>query len=282
HPGGCLGHHAGDHGGGHRLPAGGAHAPSPGRLRRLHAPARRGPGHHPQLGDPAGRPPGEAGAGGAPPRGRGPAARPGAALRGGPSALRGEDAAASAQPRRGHRPVERRRPPPPRRPARQAGPAGERGAPGMRRLYSRLGRFDVRFRYLIVVAWVVITVVCVATLPGLGSVAKDTESGFLPANSPSMHAAQLLNPFESSTLATTTLVASRSGGALTAGDKLAVNSLVAKIKELPHVVTAHSLGTSSDGEATQALIQANVPQYGGGTGTTLVDSIRSDFSKVGA
>ena len=25
----------------------------------------------------------------------------------------------------------------------------------MRRLYSRLGRFDVRFRYLIVAAWVV-------------------------------------------------------------------------------------------------------------------------------
>ena len=152
----------------------------------------------------------------------------------------------------------------------------------MRRLYSRLGKFDVRFRYLIVVAWVVITVVCVSTLPGLGSVAKDTESGFLPANSPSMHAAQLLDPFENSNLATATLVASRSGSPLTATDKLAVTSLLAKIKGLPNVVTAHALGTSSDGEATQALIQANVPPYGGGPGTTLVDSIRSDFSKVGA
>ena len=84
----------------------------------------------------------------------------------------------------------------------------------MRRLYSGLGRFDVRFRYLIVVAWLVITVVCVAALPGLGSVAKDTESGFLPANSPSMHAAQLLDPFENSNLATATLVASRSGSPL--------------------------------------------------------------------
>jgi RND superfamily putative drug exporter len=152
----------------------------------------------------------------------------------------------------------------------------------MRRLYSGVGRFDVRFRYLIVVVWLVVTVVCVRTLPGLGSVAKDTESGFLPANSPSMHAAQLLNPFENSNLATATLVASRTGTPLTAGDKLAVTSLLAKIKDLPDVVTAHSLGTSSDGKATQALIQANVPQYGGGTGTTLVDSIRSDFSKVGA
>ena len=152
----------------------------------------------------------------------------------------------------------------------------------MRRLYSGLGRFDVRFRYLIVVVWLVVTVVCVRTLPGLGSVAKDTESGFLPANSPSMHAAQLLNPFENSNLATATLVASRSGSPLTTADKAAVAILLDKVKALPNVVTAHSLGTSSDGQALQALIQANVPQYGGGTGTTLVDSIRADFTRVGA
>jgi RND superfamily putative drug exporter len=97
-----------------------------------------------------------------------------------------------------------------------------------------------------------------------------------------MHAAQLLDPFENSNLATATLVASRSSSPLTAGDKAAFSSLLVKIKELPNVVTAHALGTSSDGEATQALIQANVPQYGGGAGTTLVDSIRSDFSKLGA
>jgi len=88
----------------------------------------------------------------------------------------------------------------------------------VRRLYSGLGRFDVRFRYLIVVVWLVVTIVCVRTLPGLGSVAKDTESGFLPANSPSMHAAQLLDPFENSNLATATLVASTGGAALSPQD----------------------------------------------------------------
>ena len=152
----------------------------------------------------------------------------------------------------------------------------------MRRLYSSLGSFDVRFRYLIVAVWVVVTVGCVHSLPGLGSVAKDTQSGFLPANSASMHAAQLLNPFESSTLATATLVASRSGSTLTARDQTAVTTLVDKVKALPNVVTVHPLGTSSDGEALQVLIQANVPQYGSGAGTTLVDDIRADFTRVGA
>ena len=122
----------------------------------------------------------------------------------------------------------------------------------------------------------VVTVVCVRTLPGLGSVAKDTESGFLPANSPSMHAAQLLDPFENSNLATATLVASRRRRrAEPPQDQAAFASLLARVRALPNVVTARSLGTSSDGEAVQALVQANVPQYGGGAGTTLVDSIRS-------
>ena len=152
----------------------------------------------------------------------------------------------------------------------------------MRRLYSSLGSFDVRFRYLIVAVWVVVTVGCVHSLPGLGSVAKDTQSGFLPANSASMHAAQLLNPFESSTLATATLVASRSGSTLTARDQTAVTTLVDKVKALPNVVTVHPLGTSSDGEALQVHIQANVPQYGSGAGTTLVDDIRADFTRVAA
>jgi RND superfamily putative drug exporter len=152
----------------------------------------------------------------------------------------------------------------------------------VRRLYSGLGRFDVRFRYLIVVVWLVVTIVCVRTLPGLGSVAKDTESGFLPANSPSMHAAQLLDPFENSNLASATLVASTGGAALSPQDQAAFASLLARVRALPNVVSARSLGTSSDSEAVQALVQANVPQYGGGAGTTLVNSIRSDFTRVGA
>jgi RND superfamily putative drug exporter len=113
-------------------------------------------------------------------------------------------------------------------------------------------------------------------------VAKDTESGFLPAGSPSMHAAQLLDPFENSNLATATLVASRSHAPLTTQDQAAITTLLARIKGLPNVVTVRPLGTSSDRQALQALIQANVPQYGGGSGTTLVDSIRGDFARVGA
>jgi uncharacterized membrane protein YdfJ with MMPL/SSD domain len=52
----------------------------------------------------------------------------------------------------------------------------------MSRFFTSLGRFAVRFRFLIVLAWIVVTVVAVRSLPSLGDVAKDTTSGFLPAN----------------------------------------------------------------------------------------------------
>ncbi len=151
----------------------------------------------------------------------------------------------------------------------------------MRRVFSAIGRFDVRFRYLVVIGWVAVTVVCIRTLPGIGAVAKDTESGFLPAGTASMHAAQLLNPFESSNLATATLVASRHG-ALSSSDQAAVSSLLADIRKLPKVVSVQPLGESRDGEALEVQIQANVPQYGGGSATTLVDAIRADFRREGA
>jgi RND superfamily putative drug exporter len=151
----------------------------------------------------------------------------------------------------------------------------------VRRAFSAIGRFDVRFRYVVVIGWVAVTVICARTLPGIGAVAKDTESGFLPAGTASMNAAQLLNPFESSNLATATLVASRPG-ALSSSDQAAVTSLLADIRKLPNVVSVQPLGESRDGQALEVQIQANVPQYGGGSATTLVGAIRADFRRVGA
>ena len=50
----------------------------------------------------------------------------------------------------------------------------------MNRIFVLLGHASVRFRFLIVAAWIVVTIVAVQNLPSLASVAKDTTSGFLP------------------------------------------------------------------------------------------------------
>ncbi len=144
----------------------------------------------------------------------------------------------------------------------------------MSRLFALLGRASVRFRYPIIIAWIVITVVAVRALPSLGSVAKDTTSGFLPANVPSMQAATMAAPFQNANLATATLIAARPGG-LTAADNAALSALEARIGRMPHVKGVIDLGISRDGEARQALIEANVPQFAGaGEAATLVGAIR--------
>lgn len=148
----------------------------------------------------------------------------------------------------------------------------------MSRFFTGLGRFVVRFRIPVVVAWVVVAVVCIHLLPTLASVSKDSNSAFLPSSSPSMRAAQLASPFQNSTLAASTLVAVSNDGPLTAAEQAAVTRFETKISHLPKVKLVRDLGTSPNGEARQALIEAAVPAFGGGDGPALVASIRADFA----
>ena len=76
----------------------------------------------------------------------------------------------------------------------------------MGRFFTGLGHFSVRFRFLIVLAWIVVTVLAVRFLPSLADVAQDTTSGFLPADSPSMRAAAMAAPFQGDSFAVATLV----------------------------------------------------------------------------
>ncbi|MGA8015848.1 MAG: MMPL family transporter, partial [Candidatus Dormiibacterota bacterium] len=153
----------------------------------------------------------------------------------------------------------------------------------MSRLFSLLGRFDVRFRYPIVLVWVVVTILCVRALPGLSSVSQNGESSFLPSSAPSEQAAQLLNPFQQSGLATATLVVARGGEQLTTADQSAITRLTATVRRTTNVVSVRSLGVSQDGEALQLQIQASVPpENGSGAGATLVDAIRGEAAGLGA
>jgi RND superfamily putative drug exporter len=140
----------------------------------------------------------------------------------------------------------------------------------------------VRFRFVVVIAWIVITIAAVRYLPSLSDVAKDTTSGFLPADSPSMQAAALAAPFQDSSLAAATLVAARDGG-LTDADNAAIDKLENDIRGVDKVKAVVDLGTSSDGAARQALIQAAVVTFSGGPeASTVVDDIRNSFTTTGA
>jgi RND superfamily putative drug exporter len=152
----------------------------------------------------------------------------------------------------------------------------------MVRFFDSLGRFAVRFRFLIVIAWIIVPILAVKTLPSLGDVAKDTTSGFLPASAPSMQAAALAAPFQNASLAAATLVAARDGG-LTPADNAAIDTLEADIRKVDRVEIVLDLGISADGAARQALIEADVISFSGGPEAQgVVDDIRALFDQVGA
>jgi RND superfamily putative drug exporter len=145
--------------------------------------------------------------------------------------------------------------------------------------YAGLGRFVVRFRYLILVAWLVLGGLCVAQLPALSNVVKTQESDFLPANSASLKAQRLSLKFDltSNTLASFTLVAATNGTKLTAQDQAEILRLEGIIRNLKHVKSVQDLGVSPDGQARQAQILAAVPQQGTGDAGALIKKIRSEF-----
>jgi RND superfamily putative drug exporter len=148
----------------------------------------------------------------------------------------------------------------------------------MSRFFTSLGRFAVRFRFLIVVAWIAVTFLAVRFLPSLADVAKDTTSGFLPANSPSMQAAAMAAPFQDVSLAPSTLVVARDGG-LTTADNAAVDQLETQIRGVDQVKAVVDLGVSRDGAARQALIEASVIAFSAGPEASgVVDAIRSTFT----
>jgi RND superfamily putative drug exporter len=144
----------------------------------------------------------------------------------------------------------------------------------MNRIFALIGVASVRFRYLIVVAWIAVTILAVQTLPTLSSVAKTTTSGFLPANVPSIQVSKMAAPFLDVNLGTATLVAVRDGG-LTPADNTAIDSLEAQIKGIDTVKVVVDLGISGDGAARQVLIEAQVASFTSVSGAeTLVTAIR--------
>ena len=156
-------------------------------------------------------------------------------------------------------------------------------------VYAALGRFDVRFRYLIVVAWVAGGILGVRLLPNLPSV-NNFNVQVVPASSPSQQANRLAEPFQghmASSAAlnpqTAILVASRASGPLSAADDAAISHLEQDARRAPGVALVRDEGTSHDGKAREALVVATAPASQSETASQkLVDAIRAGEASVGA
>ena len=140
-----------------------------------------------------------------------------------------------------------------------------------------LGRFAVRFRYAVVVAWLVGTGLAINFLPSLAEVEQNNNSTFLPSSEPSIKAADLAAPFQPTDLATATLVASSDRGPLTSADYTTIGRAETAIKKVPKVVKIINLGASKNGRAGESLVEMDVAQFGDPEADDAVDAVRDTF-----
>jgi putative drug exporter of the RND superfamily len=151
-------------------------------------------------------------------------------------------------------------------------------------MFETIARFDVRFRWLIVVVWIVGVVAGVKLLPSLSSVSQSNNTQFLSSASPSVVASHLAEPFQGKNpAATAIIVASRASGPLTAADMAAIGRVQQAARQIPGVALVKDEGTAKDGMAAEALVTVTAAAANGNASSkNVVDGIRADFGKVGA
>jgi len=148
-------------------------------------------------------------------------------------------------------------------------------------VFRAIGSFAVRFRWLVLAAWVVAAIAASSLLPALSSVTQNNNTKFLPASAPSSHAAELATPFGTSSLVPITVLAARSGASLTPADVTALTALQRQLGSVTGVSKVLDAGRSSDGQAEQYVVLAS---QGGGNqnyATDLVNGLRAKIAQAG-
>jgi putative drug exporter of the RND superfamily len=149
------------------------------------------------------------------------------------------------------------------------------------KIFRGIGSFSVRFRWFVVVAWLVAAGLVPHFLPSLASVTQGNNANFLPASAPSEHAAKLATPFGSSSETPVLVLAARTGAPLTAADQAWLAGLQKDLRTVHTVTVVRDLGVSPDGHAVQVEALSNVSQGDSTAVTNLVDGLRSAISRAG-
>jgi RND superfamily putative drug exporter len=139
--------------------------------------------------------------------------------------------------------------------------------------FAAAGRLSVRFRWVIVLAWLAGAVAAMVLLPSLSSVTQGDNTSFLPASAPSEQATQLASPLQGASLTAVTVVAATGGQPLTGADHALVARLAAALARVPRVVSVRDAGQSADGQAEQLTVLAALAQSGGLATTQQADLV---------
>ena len=149
------------------------------------------------------------------------------------------------------------------------------------KIFRGIGSFSVRFRWFVVVAWLIAAGLVPHFLPSLASVTQGNNANFLPASAPSEHAAKLATPFGSSSETPVLVLAARTSAPLTAADQAWLTGLQKDLRAVHTVTVVRDLGVSPDGHAVQVEALSNVSQGDSTAVTNLVGGLRSAISRAG-
>jgi putative drug exporter of the RND superfamily len=149
-------------------------------------------------------------------------------------------------------------------------------------IFGGIGAFAVKFRWVVIAAWLIAAIAVPKFLPSLASVTQGNNSAFLPASAPSEHAATLAEPFGISINETPVpVVAAVSQGTLTTADQTWLVSLQHNLGTVPTVVKVQDLGRSGDNQAEQLQVLSNVSQSNNDAVTDLINNLRSQIQRTG-
>jgi putative drug exporter of the RND superfamily len=145
-------------------------------------------------------------------------------------------------------------------------------------IFGAIGRFTVRFRWLVLLVWVAGAIGAATQLPALSSVTQNNNQKFLPASAPTEHAIELAAPFGTASFIPIPVVAARTGAPLSAADVAAMTSLQHQLGTVPGVARVLDAGRSADGQAEQLVVEA---EQGNGSDEQITNLIGALRAKIG-
>lgn len=145
----------------------------------------------------------------------------------------------------------------------------------MNKLFTKVGKLSVQFRWLVVIVWIVGSFSAIKFLPSISSVVKSNNQAFLPASSPSLKAALLARPLQNSNDSFIIMVGATSNGALTPQDLRSFAQLNKEVLTVPTVITAKVAGISPDQKAIQTEIISTTSAFDDSRITSVVGNIRA-------
>jgi len=147
-------------------------------------------------------------------------------------------------------------------------------------IFGGIGAFAVKFRWAVIVAWLVAGFAIPHFLPSLSSVTQGNNSAFLPASAPSEKAAELAAPFGATNLIPVPVVVAADHGTLTRANTAWIEALEQELRTVPNVVKVRDLGRSADQQADQLLVLSDVSGGNAPAQTTLIDNLRAQIVRA--